>query len=324
MEKEQMESIRLAAENDRPISEDLALSVLRSSAADLPQIFSAASMVRHRHFGDSVGLCSIMNAQSGACSEDCSFCAQASCHDTDADVHPLSSTEEIAEAFHEAARLPVVHFGVVTSGCTLSSDGVERICSTVRQNKNERLNWCASLGCLDYDQLCKLKEAGIKRFHHNLETAESFFPKICSTHSHRMRLDTIRRARDAGLEVCSGGIFGLGESMEQRVEFAVSLAREAVDSVPLNFLVPIPGTKLEKTEVMKPLDILRTVSMVRLTNPRAEVKVCAGRLHLGDLQSMIFYAGANSMMIGPLLTVAGRGVEQDLKMLRDLDVEYAL
>jgi len=139
-----------------------------------------------------------------------------------------------------------------------------------------------------------------------------------------MRLETIRNAKNAGLEVCCGGIFGLGESLEQRVEFAMSLASEAVDSIPLNFLVPIPGTRLEKMETMKPLDILRTVSMFRLTNPRAEVKVCAGRLHLGDLQAMIFHAGANSMMIGPLLTVAGRNVEQHLEMLRDLEVEHVL
>ena len=207
----------------------------------------------------------------------------------------------MVEAFDAAAELPVTHFGVVTSGCALSENGVERVCSAVREKKHPRVNWCGSLGCLDYDQLCALKASGLKRFHHNLESAQSFFPQICTTHSWEMRLETIRNARKAGLEVCCGGIFGLGESLEQRVEFALTLAREAIDSIPLNFLVPIPGTRLEKMEIMKPLDILRTVSMFRLTNPGAEVKVCAGRVHLGDLQSMIFHAGANSMMIGPLL-----------------------
>jgi len=225
------------------------------------------------------------------------------------------------EAFDTAAELPVTHFGVVTSGCALSDDGVERVCSAVRQHKHPRVSWCGSLGCLDYDQLCALKASGLKRFHHNLETAQSFFPQICTTHSWEMRLETVRMAKKAGLEVCCGGIFGLGESIAQRVEFALTLAREAIDSIPLNFLIPIPGTRLEKMEIMKPLDILRTVSMFRLTNPRAEVKVCAGRVHLGDLQSMIFHAGANSMMIGRLLTVAGRNVEQDLQMLRDLEAE---
>ncbi len=316
-----MKAIREAAENDLPISEEAALYVLRSPVADLPRIFAAASTVRHRYFGNSVRLCSILSAQSGACSEDCAFCAQASCHNTATQTAPLCSKEAMIEAFDTAAELPVTHFGVVTSGCALSEEGVERVCSAVRQHKHPRVSWCGSLGCLEYDQLCALKASGLKRFHHNLETAQSFFPQICTTHSWEMRLETVRMARKAGLEVCCGGIFGLGESIEQRVEFALTLAREAIDSIPLNFLIPIPGTRLEKMEIMKPLDILRTVSMFRLTNPSAEVKVCAGRVHLGDLQSMIFHAGANSMMIGPLLTVAGRNVEQDLQMLQDLEVE---
>jgi len=311
-----------AAENGSPISEETALYVLKSPAADLPHIFAAASQVRHRHFGNSISLCSILSAQSGACSEDCAFCAQASCHDTEIEVRSLCSKKEMVEAFEAAAEFPIVHFGVVTSGCALSTDGIERVCSAVRENPHSRVSWCGSLGCLDYDRLCDLKAAGLKRYHHNLETAQSFFPQICTTHSWETRLETVENARRAGLEVCSGGIFGLGESIEQRVEFAFTLAREAVNSIPLNFLVPIPGTRLDKAEIMKPLDILRTISMFRLTNPGAEVKVCAGRVHLGDLQSMIFLAGANSMMMGPLLTVAGRSVEEDLKMLRDLEVDY--
>ena len=152
-----LNSIRKAAENAQPISEELALHVLRSSAADLPQIFAAASMVRHRYFGNSVRLCSILSAQSGACSEDCAFCAQASCHNTEIETTPLCSKEALVEAFEAAAELPVTHFGVVTSGCALSTNGVERVCSAVREKKHPRVNWCASLGCLDYDQLCALK-----------------------------------------------------------------------------------------------------------------------------------------------------------------------
>lgn len=322
MESRELKAIREAAENDRPISEELALYVLRSSAADLPRIFAAASTVRQRHFGNSIRLCSILNAQSGACSEDCAFCAQASCHDTEIETTALCSKEGMTDAFKQAVELPVTHFGVVTSGCALSENGIERVCGVVRENRHPRVEWCASLGCLDFDELCALKEAGLKRFHHNLETARSYFPRICSTHSWDLRLETLRNARKAGLEVCSGGIFGVGESLEQRVEFAMTLASEAVDSIPVNFLVPIAGTRLEGMELMKPLDILRTISMVRLTNCSAEIKVCAGRVHLGDLQSMIFHAGANSMMMGHLLTVAGGDVERDLRMLRDLEVEY--
>ncbi|MDR3566815.1 MAG: biotin synthase BioB [Syntrophobacteraceae bacterium] len=320
----EVKAIRRAAENGEPLPDGAAFHILRSPVTELPEIFAAASMVRRRYFGNTVGLCSIFSAQSGACSEDCAFCAQASCHNTDTSFHPLCSREEMAQAFEEAAQLPLTHFGVVTSGCALSSEGVERVCGVIEEKRHARLGWCASFGCLDYDQLLRLKAAGLKRFHHNLETAPSFFPQICSTHSYDIRLETVRNAKRAGLEVCCGGIFGLGETAEQRVEFARLLARETIESIPLNFLIPIPGTRLEKVKTLKPLDILRIVSMFRLTNPGAEVRVCAGRVHLGDLQSMIFLAGANSMMIGRLLTVAGQGVDRDLKMLEDLEVDYEL
>lgn len=320
MTNPELKAIRQAAENGEPISAEAAVNILRCPSPDLPEIFAAANLLRHRYFGNRVGLCSIFSARGGACSEDCAFCAQASCHNTEAEVHSFCSSDEIAQAFEEAAQLPVSHFGVVTSGCALSDEGVERLCGVIEKKRSPRIEWCASLGCLDYDLLCRLKASGLKRFHHNLETAPGFFPQICSTHSYDIRLETVRNAKKAGLEVCCGGIFGLGESVEQRVELALILAREAVDSIPLNFLIPIAGTRLEKMEILKPLEILRIVSMFRLTNPRAEVKVCAGRVHLGDLQSMIFHAGANSMMIGRLLTVAGSGVDRDLKMLADLEV----
>ena len=320
MNEDEIQAIFRASEKGHPVSEELAGCILRSSAGEIPHLLSAASRVRSRYFGDDVRLCSILNARSGACSEDCAFCAQAACHDTGVQPVPLVSEEGAVAAYEAAALLPVTHFGVVTSGGALSSEGIERICSAIRSRTIPHLNWCASLGCLEEEQLAVLKEAGLKRFHHNLETAESFFPGICTTHSDALRLETVRNAKRAGLEVCCGGIMGLGESLEQRVEFALLLAREAVDAIPLNFLIPIAGTALAHKEPMKPLDILRTVIMFRLTNPRAEIKVCAGRGQLRDLQSMIFYAGATGMMIGPLLTVAGRDDEQDIQMLRDLEV----
>lgn len=321
MANAQLKTIRQAAKKGEPVSSEAALHILRSPREDLAEIFAAASMVRQTNFGNRVGLCSIFSAQSGACSEDCAFCAQASCHGTQTEVHPLCGKEELVQNFEEAARLPITHFGVVTSGCALSGEGVERLCEAIAENRKTGVDWCGSLGCLDYEKLCRLKNAGLKRFHHNLETAPSYFPKICSTHSYALRLETVRAARRAGLEVCCGGILGLGESLEQRVEFAMAISQEEVDSIPLNFLIPIAGTRLENVEILKPLDILRIISMFRLTNPRAEVKVCAGRVHLGDLQSMIFLAGANSMMTGRLLTVAGRDVDRDLKMISDLEVE---
>jgi len=320
LDKTDLRELRQSSDEGEAISAALALKVLDSKASDLPDIVAAASTVRRRFFGDGTLLCSIVNAKCGHCGEDCAFCAQAAGHNADVNAFPLLEKNEIIDAYQSAGELPIGHFGVVTSGKTLSEKNVNRVCQAIHEKKMDGLHWCASLGCLNREQLGALKQAGLKRFHHNLETAESFFPEICSTHSYSDRIATVRAVKEVGLELCCGGILGLGESLEQRVEFALSLARLEADAIPLNFLIPIQGTRMADRPVMTPLAILRSIAMFRLLNPRAEIKVCAGRALLRDLQSMIFYAGATGMMIGPLLTVAGRNVEDDLQMLRDLEV----
>ena len=321
MISKRLADIREKALSGEGISRRDALSVLGAKPGEVPELFAAASAVRRRFFGDRVTLCSIVNAKSGACTEDCAFCAQSSRHRARADVFPLRGEAEILQAARRAASLPIDRLGIVTSGGALSGEGIERVAGVFRSRAPEGIGWCASLGTLSQEELAYLKEAGLTRFHHNLETAESFFPKICSTHSFRERLATVRAAKAVGLEVCAGGILGLGESLEERVDLAFTLAAERVDSIPLNFLIPVPGTPLENLDPMKPLDILKTTAMFRFANPRSEIKICAGRLHLRDLQSMIFYAGATGMMIGPLLTVAGRDPEADRRMLADLGLE---
>jgi len=318
MKETAKKDMRRAAEENVPISEETALEILRCGPEEIPDLMAFTTRVRRRNFGDGLLMCSIMNAKSGACSEDCSFCAQSVHHRTHAEVFPLAATSEIEAAYMHASEFPVSHFGVVTSGKAVKEKDVRVICDAARRTHDPRLAWCASLGCLDKDLLFELKEAGFKRFHHNLETAESFFPNICSTHSYALRIDTVRAVKEAGLEICSGGILGLGESLEQRVEFAAILAREEVDSIPVNFLVPIAGTRLESQEVMKPLDMIRSIAMFRMMNPKSEIKVCAGRIHLRDLQSMVFYAGATGIMVGDLLTIAGREPKDDLRMIEDL------
>jgi len=312
------ETLRSAAERGVPISRAAALAMLETRADDLPELLCAASAMRRRYFGSRKTLCSIMNARGGACKEDCAFCAQSAHHETGAAVFGLKSSEQIRAAYRRAQALPVSHFGVVTSGAALGQREVDRVCSAVRGVPADRAAWCASLGCLGEDALLRLKAAGVRRFHHNLETAESFFPAICSTHGYERRLATVRAAKAAGLEVCCGGILGMGESLAQRVELAFAIAAEQVESVPLNFLVPVKATALAHCPSIRPLPMLRTIAMFRMVNPRAELKVCVGRMHLGDLQALIFYAGATGMMIGDLLTIAGRDVARDMKMLRDL------
>jgi len=312
--------IRSAAEHGVAVSGKIALAILNSTQSEFPEIMSAAKIMRRKYFGDRVIMCSILNAKSGACPENCRFCAQSVHHRTGIEIYNLRSSSQIVKAFKTAARFPITHFGIVTSGESLNTKGVKQVCAAIRSFNKKGVNWCASLGSLSIEQLKQLKAAGLKRYHHNLETAESFFPRICTTHNYNDRLKTFKAAKKAGLEICSGGILGMGETIKQRVEFAFTLQREKVDSIPLNFLVPIKGTGLENMPPMKPLDILRCVAMFRMTNPKAEIKVCAGRIHLRDLQSMVFYAGATGIMIGDLLTVAGRDLKQDLRMLSDLEL----
>jgi len=323
MKSENKKEMFRAAQLGIPVSGETALEILHCDPDEIPEVMSCTNLVRKRRFGDTLLMCSILNAKSGECTEDCAFCAQSAHHSTHADVFGLAAVEEIESEYRKASQLPVSHFGVVTSGKALKGTEIGQICAAAERTKAPGLAWCASLGCLDKDELLMLKHAGFKRFHHNLETAESFFPRICSTHSYERRIDTVRAVKEAGLEICCGGILGLGESLEQRVEFAALLSREQVDSIPLNFLIAIEGTRLEGLPPMAPLDMIRAIAMFRMMNPGAEIKVCAGRIHLRDLQSMVFYAGATGIMIGDLLTVAGRNVKEDLQMVEDLGFRIA-
>ena len=319
MDRRTFSLIHDAAKESEPVTGDIALAILRCTSDNIPEILRAATVMRQRYFGNRISLCSILNAKGGACGEDCAFCAQSLFHKTTAEISPLLTSEEIIKAYRAAKQMPIAHFSLVTSGRSLQDDDINYICDVIKTCPDSDVNWCASLGCLTMDQLKGLKKAGIKRFHHNLETAESFYPTICSTHPYAQRLATVRTAKELGMEICCGGILGMGETLEQRVELAIALANERVDSIPLNFLIPIKGTPLEKQEPMKPLDIIRCIAMFRMVNPQAEIRVCAGRIYLRNLQSMIFYAGATGMMIGPLLTVAGQDVDKDLQMIEDLE-----
>lgn len=321
MNSGEWKEIRRAADEGEPVSTGAAVAVLRSGIGELSGILCRASAARSRRFGNRAHLCSVTNARSGACAEDCAFCAQSSRHGGAADVYGLRSEGEILESYEEAGALPIDHFGIVTSGEALDDGGVERVCRAVRRLRGRRVKLCASLGTLADGHIAKLKEAGVVRLHHNLETAESFFPRICGTHGYRDRIATVRRIKANGMQVCCGGILGLGETDEQRVELAAAIRGEGVDSIPLNFFLPIPGTPLENRPPMKPLEILRCIAMFRLMNPATPISICAGRPHLCDLQAMIFFAGATGMMIGPLLTVAGEDAERDRRMLQELGME---
>jgi biotin synthase len=310
--------------NVAPIDAREAQDLLESSGADFYALMARAGAVREEYKGRGVSLCGILNAKSGRCPEDCAFCAQSVHFDTDAPLYPLVGADEMVERAHEVERMGAREYSIVTSGKSIrSKKEIEEICQALTRLKEEdRLLRCASLGNLSKESLARLQKAGLTNYHHNLETARSFFPEICTTHDYEDDVATVRRAKELGLKVCSGGIFGLGESLAQRVELAETLCELDVDSIPLNFLNPIPGTPLERVGALTPMECLKIIAVFRLMMPAKDIYVCGGREHnLGDLQSWIFMAGANGMMVGNYLTTRGRDYELDLAMIRDLGLD---
>tara|TARA_Y100000031_G_C8188675_1_gene370282 strand:+ start:248 stop:1243 length:996 start_codon:yes stop_codon:yes gene_type:complete len=291
---------------------------------DIFDLIASANRIRVKFKGNKISLCSIVNAKSGRCPEDCVFCSQSIHFKTNIDEYPLIKSEEILEKADEALSHGAQKFGIVTSGRKLSTEQeLNEICETIKKLKKEgKIHRCASLGMLGRDELLKLKEAGLEEYHHNLETSRSYFPKVCTTHDYEEDVETVRTAKSLGLRTCCGGIFGLGESMEQRIELAFTLNELNVDSVPLNFLHPIKGTKSENFPSLKPLEILKIIALYRFLLPTKDIKIAGGREHnLRDFQSMIFAAGANSTMVGNYLTTKGRAYQDDLQMIKDMGLE---
>ena len=289
--------------------------------ADIMLLLAHANLVRQHFHGDTIDLCAIVNAKSGRCSEDCAFCAQSAHFTTGVLDYPLLSTEDIIAAAENCLRNNTHRFSIVTSGKgVVAAQDFERICTTVRQLADmQNLAPCASLGILTSEQFARLKQAGLKRYHHNLETAESFYGEICTTHPFSQRAATVRAAREAGLEICCGGILGLGETPGQRVELAFTLRELDVDSVPLNFLNPIAGTRLENQPPLPPLEILKAIAMFRFVLPEKEIRVCGGReVNLRTLQPLMYLAGANGTMTGNYLTTSGRDPATDSREILDL------
>ncbi len=295
------------------------------SDAELPALLAAADKIRTHFKREMVSACSIVNAKSGRCVEDCAFCSQSVFATSNVPEYGLLSEEEIVDCFQDAKSNGIDRFGIVTSGkCVGSHDELGRICKTISSVSeiDAAIMPCASLGTLSADQARRLKSAGLKSYHHNLETSERFFPKICTTHTFAERVETVRVASKEGLLTCCGGIFGLGETYADRIDLALMLRDLDVDSVPVNFLVPIPGTRLERQPPLEPFEILKTIALFRMIVPEKDIRVCGGREHnLGDLQPKIFLAGANGIMIGNYLTTAGRPPDEDKRMLRDLNLK---
>ena len=315
--------VKRVANGGQPTQEE-GLRILRSSGAEYTAYMAGAHHLKELSYGDTAQLCSIINAKSGRCMENCAFCAQSAHHQSSPPVYPLKSREEILEGARIAQEEGSHCYGIVTSG-TQPEFGAEfeTVLSAIAEIR-ERFDVepSASLGLLTKELASSLAEAGCITYHHNLETARSFFPEICNTHDYDEDVNTVKVAKAAGMKVCCGGIFGLGESDIQRVELALTLRELDIDSVPLNFLNPIAGTPLENHQSISAMDCARAITMFRYFLPKKPISVCGGReTNLRELQSWIFMAGASGTMIGNYLTTTGRNRDIDLQMFADIEVK---
>lgn len=289
---------------------------------DVLHLIAGADLIREHYFKKEIHLCTICNGKSGKCTEDCSFCSQSKFFETEIEQYPLLSKEKLQQGAILLQDSPVNRYSIVTSGKRIPKDEVKKIAQAISELEIGNLEFCASLGILDDEDFVILKKAGILRYHHNLETARSFFKNICTTHTFDDRVNTIKAAKNNGMSVCAGGLFGLGETDEQIVELALELRDLDVDAVPVNFLTPIKGTALETQESLTPQHCLKIIALMRFILPDKDIFICGGRQNnLKTMQSYMFNAGASGIMTGDYLTTEGKSPEDDLALIKNAQFE---
>ncbi|MCI6158564.1 MAG: biotin synthase BioB [Selenomonadaceae bacterium] len=288
--------------------------------APLAELSAAAGRLQKHFCGNHIDLCTVINGRSGHCGENCKYCAQASCHKTHIDEYGFLPEDEIVENARANETEGVNRFAIVTSGRRLAGEDFRKALHCYRRMKKEltHMDLCASHGLLTREQLHELHEAGVTSYHHNIETSRRFFPQICTSHTYDDRIQTIRRAQEEGFCVCSGGIIGLGEDWDDRIDMAVSLAELGIESIPVNALMPIPGTPLENQPLISSEDILRTVAIFRFINPTANIRLAAGRKRLPDNGATALQSGASASITGNMLTTTGTTIREDMAMLERL------
>ena len=304
-------------DNGNGITVDEAVELNDRYSAD--ELADAADKVRRRWHNDEIDTCSIVNARSGRCSEDCKWCAQSRHHHTGVSEYDIIREEQALDA----ARMNTMHgirrFSLVTSGRKVAPADIENFCRVYRRIEAETpLYLCASMGLLGLYELRRLKEAGVKRYHCNLETSASYFPSLCTTHTHADKLRTIALARSVGMEVCCGGIIGMGETMRQRLELAAEARDAGAVSIPINILNPIPGTPLESTPLISEEEIVRTAALFRMIAPRCILRFAGGRMRLShDTMRRMLLGGVNGVLMGDMLTTVGNTVEDDKRLFAE-------
>lgn len=296
-----------------------------SQPTDVFDLLSWANRIREHYKGNKVHLCSIVNAKAGGCSENCSFCSQSSFYQTGSPKYGFIDPEPVQSAGDEAQRNGVTAVGLVAAWKGLNEGPMlDEVCDRIREMvQSGKARPDASLGIIKSPKVAeRLKEAGLECYGHNLESSRRFFPQHCTTHTFEDRLQTIQHLKSAGIKICSGGIIGMGETWEDRLDMAFTLREIGANVVPINILNPIPGTPFEKLTPLPPMEILQTIACFRFILPRQEIMVAGGRtVNLRDLQSMVFMAGASALMVGNYLTTLNQPIEKDLQMLRDLGLD---
>ena len=312
--------------NGGQIDRDEALGLVNiESNSDIMDLLAWANRIREHYKGNKIHLCSIVNAKAGACSENCSFCSQSAAFQTGSPRYGFVDPEPVQDAMSEAKDNSVTAVGLVAAWRGLKEGPMlDEVCDRIREMKeNGKSRPDASLGLIESQEVAdRLKEAGLSCYGHNLESSRRFFPEHCTTHTFEDRLKTIRFLKNAGISICSGGIIGMGEEREDRVDLAMEIREIDANVVPVNILNPIPGTPLENQEPLPPMEILKTIAVFRFILPQKEIMIAGGRtVNLRDMQSMVFTAGASALMVGNYLTTLNQPVEKDLQMLRDLGLD---
>ena len=321
MRKELIEQMVDSALDGKGITSQQALELESFSREELDYLFEGTNRLRDRFKGNDVKICSIVNAKAGRCEEDCGFCTQSSQFKTDSPEYGLLDVEQIVVAAKEAEAFGSNEFSIVASGTALEGrEELDRVIEAIKRIKEETtLEVCCSLGLMSLEHMKELKAAGLDRCHHNLETAASHFEKIVTTHSYEDEVQAVNNAKEAGLKVCVGGIFGMGETFAQRVELALDIRDLGTQSFPINFLKPLEGTALEDMDLMEHYEALRTIAMLRLILPTIDLFVCGGREEVfTNHQEQLFAAGANGILGGNYLTTKGQDPKRDIEMIERL------
>lgn len=293
-------------------------ALVLSNTKDKHMLYLIANDIRKEIMGDVFDLCSIINAKSGKCSENCKWCAQSSHFKTQVNSYDIVDKKTAVDLAHQNAEYGVNRYSFVTSGKAISNKDLDILCDYIQEvNKTAKIKVCASMGLLDEEKLLKLKDSGVLRYHCNIETSARNFAKLCTTHSLDDKIQTIKTCQKLGIEVCSGGIIGMGETMEDRIDMAIMLRDMGIKSIPINILNPIPGTPLENSAKLTNDDILTTIALFRIINPDAWLRFAGGRLLIADIQEKAMLSGVNAAITGDLLTTTGATVLEDIKRIKD-------